>query len=155
MTGRRRMGGVLAALLWLLAGCGGGGGGGGGESDVPVFLIRPGDCFNDPPPERQLEQVDVVTCEQPHDNEVFATVAHPAPRDEAFPGRDAVVAYAEQACPQPFADYVGATYDQSRFTLFPIVPSATTWERGDRQVICALYDHEAGKLTGSARGSAT
>lgn len=138
----------IMAVLLCLAGCGGGG------EDVSVFRIRPGNCFNDPPPERQLEQVDVVACEEPHDNEVFATVTHPAPEGEAFPGREAVVAYAEQTCPQPFAEYVGSTYDQSRFTLFPIVPSADTWEAGDRQVICALYDHQAGKRTGSARGSA-
>lgn len=147
---------LMATLIVLLcaavAGCESGGGSGG--SDVSVFRIRPGDCFNDPPPERQLEQVDVVPCDQPHDNEVFATVDHPAPEGDAFPGREAVVAYAEQACPAPFAEYVGATYDQSRFTLFPIVPSADTWAAGDRQVICALYDHQAGKLTGSVRGSA-
>lgn len=142
---------VAFALLCLAAaGCGGGG----GEDDVSVFQIRPGNCFNDPPAERQLEEVDVVACEEPHDNEVFATVRHPAAEGEAFPGREAVVAYAEQACPQPFAEYVGSTYDQSRFTLFPIVPSADTWAAGDRQIICALYDHQAGKLTGSVRGSA-
>lgn len=141
---------AAAALCLLAAGCGGGGEGG----DVSVFRIRPGDCFNDPPPERQLQQVDVVACEQPHDNEVFATVAHPAPEAAEFPGREVVVAYAEQACPEPFAAYVGANYDQSRYSLFPIVPSADTWGQGDRQIICALYDHEAGKLTGSARGSA-
>lgn len=147
---RRTVAAAAAAACLLAAGCGGG-----GEGEVSVFRIRPGDCFNDPPAERQLEEVDVVPCEQPHDNEVFATVTHPAPEGADFPGRDAVVAYAEQACPQPFADYVGASYDQSRFTLFPIVPSADTWAQGDRQVICALYDHQAGKLTGSARGSGT
>lgn len=150
----RRPGVVVALLLPLLltlAACGGDGGDGDGA--MSVFRIRPGDCFDDPPPERQLEQVDVVPCDQPHDNEVFGTVEHPAASGEPFPGREAVVAYAEQACPAPFADYVGAGYDQSRFTLFPIVPSADTWAEGDRQVICALYDHQAGKLTGSMRGS--
>lgn len=137
---------TLVALL--AAGCGGG-----AAEDVALFRLRPGDCFDDPPDERRLEQVDVVPCEQPHDNEVFATVTHPAPDGEDFPGRDTMIAYAEQACPQPFADYVGAGYDQSRYTLFPIVPSAETWANGDRQVICALYDHQAGKMTGSARGS--
>lgn len=150
MRTRAPLAALLALLCVAVAACGGDGGG----SEVSVFRIRPGDCFNDPPPERQLEQVDVVPCEQPHDNEVFATVEHPAPESEVFPGREAVVAYAEQACPGPFAEYVGATYDQSRFTLFPIVPSADTWAAGDRQVICALYDHQAGKLSGSVRGSA-
>lgn len=150
MRTRAPLAAIIALLCVTVAGCGGGDGG----SDVSVFRIRPGDCFDDPPRERQLEQVDVVPCDQPHDNEVFGTVEHPAPEGEAFPGREAVVAYAEQACPGPFVEYVGATYDQSRFTLFPIVPSADTWAVGDRQVICALYDHQAGKLTGSVRGSA-
>jgi len=142
---------VLAAVLCVaLAACGGGAEPG---SETSVFRIRPGDCFNDPPAERQLDQVDVVRCDQPHDNEVFAAIEHPAAPEEPFPGRDALVGYAEQGCPEPFADYVGATYDQSRFSLFPIVPSADTWAKGDRQIICALYDHRAGKLTGSVRGS--
>jgi hypothetical protein len=147
---RSRRSHALAALLAvLLAACGGGDGG----TDTSVFRIRPGDCFNDPEPGRQLDQVDVTPCDQPHDNEVFGVVEHPA-ADIPFPGHDAIVAHAEQACPAPFADYVGMAYDQSRFSLFPIVPSAETWTQGDRQIICALYDNEAGKLTGSVRGSA-
>lgn len=140
--------GVLA-LGVLVAGCGRGGG-----TDTSVFRMRPGDCFDDPSPGRQLRQVDVTPCAQPHDNEVFGTVEHPAAGDVGFPGHDAIVAHAEQACPAPFAEYVGLAYDQSRFSLFPIVPSAESWAKGDRQIICALYDNEAGKITGSVRGTA-
>lgn len=136
------------ALGLLVAGCGGGG------TDTSVFRIRPGDCFDDPSPGRQLRQIDVTPCVQPHDNEVFGTVEHPATADVAFPGHDAIVAHAEQACPAPFVEYVGMAYDQSRFSLFPIVPSAESWAKGDRQIICALYDNEAGKITGSVRGTA-
>lgn len=141
---------LALALGVLTAGCGGGGSG----TDTSVFRIRPGDCFDDPEPGRQLEQVDVTSCEEPHDNEVFATVDHPADYDVPFPGHDGVVAYAEHACPAPFAEYVGIGYDQSRYSLFPIVPSEETWVKGDRTIICALYDNETGKLTGSVRGTA-
>jgi hypothetical protein len=146
---RRAIAALPAALALLVAaGCGGGG------IDTSVFRIRPGDCFDDPAPGRQLRQVDVTPCDQPHDNEVFATVEHPAGADFPFPGHDGVVAHAEQACPGPFAAYVGIAYAQSRFSLFPIVPSRESWAKGDRQIICALYDNEAGKLTGSVRGTA-
>lgn len=138
--------GITAALL--LSACGGG-----DTSETSVFRIRPGDCFNDPAADRELEQVDVVPCDEPHDNEVFATLEHPPTPDDIYLGRDAIVGYAEQACPEPFNAYVGVAYQRSRFSLFPIVPSEATWAEGDRQIICALYDHQAGKLTGSMRGS--
>lgn len=146
----RRLHALAALLGMLLSACGGDDGG----TDTSVFRTRPGDCFDDPEPGRQLGQLDVTPCDQPHDNEVFATVDHPAPADMPFPGHDGVVAYAEQACPAPFAAYVGIAYAQSRFSLFPIVPSQESWVKGDRQIICALYDNEAGKLTGSVRGTA-
>jgi hypothetical protein len=137
---------LLCALL--LAGCAA------AQSEVSVFRIARGDCFDDAPAGTALEQVDVVACEEPHDNEVFAVVEHPAEAAAAFPGSDAIVSYAESACTEPYRDYVGTAYERSRYSIFPIVPSAATWERGDRQIVCALYDHEAGPVTGSVRDSA-
>lgn len=142
---------VALLLAAVLAGCGGGSEG----AEVSVFQIRPGDCFDDEAAGGQLSQVDVLPCARPHDNEVFAIVEDPAPPDAPFPGSEAVRDAAETRCEEPFAPYVGIAYAQSRYSIFPIVPSQATWERGDRQIICALYDHEAGKLTGSVRGSAT
>lgn len=139
---------VASALLLGAQGCGDGD----GEDGPAALRLRPGDCFDDPA-DGALTQADLVACDQPHDNEVFATIDHPAAAGEGFPGRDAVVAYAEQECVAPFAEYVGRDYDTSRYSLFPVVPSAESWERGDRQIVCALYDHRAGPLTGSARAS--
>lgn len=137
---------LSTALSLALGACGGGDG-------VSVFGLEVGDCFDDPDGQT-VEEVPAVDCGEPHDNEVFALVAHPATPDEGFPGRDAVVATAEELCAGPFEEYVGRSYEESRLYLFPITPSQETWADGDREIVCALYEQDEGKMRGSRRGAA-
>lgn len=138
---------VLSGTLSLgLAACGGG-------AAVSVFGLEAGDCFDDPDGQT-VEEVPAVDCAEPHDNEVFALVEHPAGGDAAFPGRDAVIATAEELCAGPFEEYVGRSYEESRLYLFPITPSQETWAEGDREIVCALYEQDEGKMRGSRRDSA-
>ena len=60
---------------------------------------------------------------------------------------------AQTSCIERFAGYVGRDYDSSSLDVITMYPSRESWQQSDREVMCALYDMEANKLTGSMKGS--
>ena len=50
--------------------------------------------------------------------------------------------------------YVGLAYEESELEVFPITPTEGSWESGDREIICALYNLDFSKITGSMQGAA-
>ncbi len=121
---------------------------------VSVFDLAEGYCFNDPTEGvGAVGELLVVPCEQPHDNEVYALVQHPAEADAPFPAAEALDQYAEEQCRQSFDSYVGIPYDQSALYYWKITPTSDSWAEGDREIICSIYDAEGGSLQGSVQGS--
>ena len=121
------------------------------EGDLGVFGLRPGDCFDDPPgiitEDTEVESVDAIPCDQPHDNEVFHVFELPS---GPFPGDATLNEEAAEVCIPEFEAYTGQDYFESDLDIFPITPTEQTWELGDeRTVVCALYDLDLNKLTGS------
>lgn len=140
---------VLATLTMLLALSLAGCGLLGGEGNV--FELAVGDCFdNAEGSDAEVSDVPIVDCAEPHDNEVFHSFEA---AEGDFPGDDALVEQAEAECLPAFAEYVGAEYADSTLDIFPITPTSGSWENGDREVICALYDVDLEKLEGSMQGS--
>ena len=131
---------ALAALV--VSACGGNG---------PVFTLEVGTCFDDTE-ESQVSSVPEVDCAEPHDNEVFAVFDYT--ETDTFPGSEALNAAATDLCIAQFQDYVGEAYIDSTLEVFPIIPTEASWDEGDREVICGLYNIDFSKLTGSMRGSA-
>ena len=116
-----------------------------------VFELAVGDCFDDDSStDTELSDVPIVDCAEPHDNEVFFTFEL---ADGDFPGDDAILGEAENRCLPAFEEYVGRDYASSELDIFPITPTSGSWDNGDREVICALYDLDLDKLTGSMQGS--
>lgn len=136
---------LLAAVL-LVSGCGLLGGGN-------VFELAVGDCFGDTDDADggRISDVPIVACSEPHDREVFHTFTV---ADGEFPGEDALMAQAEDLCIPVFEEYVGAAYGSgSRLGILPITPTQGSWDNGDREVVCALYDLQGAQLEGSMEGS--
>ena len=129
----------LLALL-LLAACGGEG--------TRVDGIEIGMCFDDQDgPE--VERLPTVPCDEPHENEVFHLYDV---RGDEHPGQEALTVAADEVCRgEPFVDYVGTTVEESRFDVYQILPTEESWEEGDREVVCVLYDPSDNVETGSAR----
>ena len=156
---------LLAGLLLsglLVAACGGAerddSGAIRGGGDLGVFALRVGDCFDDPPGVlsefgAEFTEVDAVPCAEGHDNEVFAIADHPAGVDVSYPGTEALNDYGLVYCLGEFERYVGTPYEVSRLDLWVISPSESSWERDDRELVCALFDLNLQKLTGSMGGS--
>jgi hypothetical protein len=118
---------------------------------VDAFQMRVGDCFNDGSTfdDSEVNSVPGVPCAEPHDNEVYAVYDVTA---QSFPG-DAISEIAHDGCVQRFEAFVGKDYESSSLDIATLYPSRESWQRqNDREVVCAVYDIELSKLTGSVKG---
>ncbi|MCL1692644.1 MAG: septum formation family protein [Actinomycetia bacterium] len=147
MTWLPRVSVLMAVSVLVLAACSS------GDSES-VFDLRPGDCFDDVIENGEIaeesETLPMVDCDDPHDNEAYALYNMD---DGAFPTQAAIDDEAIAKCVPLFEDYVGSEYDTSRLDIFWIFPTAESWDEGDREVACVLYDLDLNKLTGSMANS--
>ena len=70
-----------------------------------------------------------------------------------YPGDAALAAFADDRCLAAFTPYTGLDYRASHFDIANARPDETTWNSGERHVICALHDADFGELVGSARAA--
>jgi len=111
---------------------------------VSVFDLAVGDCTLTPTDVTvEVTKIDRVACSVPHQQEVFAKAAYvdatTAETPDAFPGNDALTAFAQGACAEAFTSYVGVDYRDSRLFFTYLLPSARGWEQDDdRQVVCFI-----------------
>lgn len=128
---------------------------------VSVFELQPGDCLPLTDAEEEAAEVSTVQavpCGEPHSREVFAVLDYGEEGGEdrggAFPGPDALASFADAACADRFADYVGIDYLDSSLFITYLLPNLEGWDKGsDRDVIC-LVTTTGATFTGSAEGSA-
>ena len=117
-----------------------------------VFSLPVGTCFDDQP-EGEISSVPEVDCSEPHDNEVFALINYS--EADTYPGTDQLSEISESLCIAEFEGYVGLDYNSSALAVFPIYPTEESWKNdNDREIICALYNADLSKLTGSMEGAA-
>jgi hypothetical protein len=123
------------------------------EGSLSAFQMRVGDCFDDgtafSEDNASIGSVPGVPCAKPHDNEVYAVFDIDA---ASFPG-DAIAEMAHDACLERFEAFVGKDYESSSLDIATLYPSRESWNsQHDREVVCAVYDVELAKLTGSVQG---
>jgi hypothetical protein len=120
--------------------------------ETTVFSLSVGECFQDDAAgAAEVTDVETVDCDEPHDNEVFHTFELGG---DEYPSDDEIIAAIEEECLDPtFADYFGEPYETSEIEIFPITPTAESWEEvDDREVVCAGYI-EGERVEGSLQGS--
>jgi hypothetical protein len=134
---------VLIALAVLVAACSGN-----------VFDLAIGDCFDDGDIAvggvEEVGDVPMVECAEPHDNEVYAVVTVDS---DVFPGDIAIQSRADEVCHEAFEGFVGLDYQTSTLDFGWLVPTADTWEAGDRVVACFVYRMDLEKVTGTLEGT--
>jgi hypothetical protein len=114
--------------------------------------IGVGTCLKEVYPERDVVR---KNCSARHGSEVVGIVRHPAPPGAPYPQGFDLNFEANDLCRSPFAEYVGATYDQSPSTDgFVTYPTEAEWRRGDRTVVCFAIGKPAVPSIGSVRGTA-
>ena len=122
-----------------------------GAGSVDAFQMRVGDCFDDGSTfnDEEVNSVPGVPCGQPHDNEVYAVFDVSA---SSFPG-EKMADMAHESCVQRFEAFVGKDYESSSLDVATLYPTRESWQQqNDREVICAVYDIDTKKLTGSVKG---
>lgn len=126
------------------------------EGSVDAFTIRVGDCFNDTgsistADGGEVSSLPAVPCSEPHDNEVYAVFDLSV---SEFPEGDAMSEMAFDACRNRFQSFVGVDYESSALDILTLYPTRESWDlQGDREVVCAVFEMNAKKLTGSARNT--
>ena len=121
-----------------------------GEGSIDAFNLRVGDCFDDIDTFDGVSSVPGVPCSEPHDNETYAVFDV---NIADYPGDDGMSELAFDACMDRFEGYVGTDYESSALDITSMFPSPQSWRENDREIVCAVYDMNAQKLTGSTKGS--
>lgn len=110
-----------------------------------VHTLVVGDCFNDT--ETILTSGSAVTdiprenCTLEHDNEVIASIELTQAK---FPGDDAVETMGTERCLPKFEKFIGvSTAEAGTLAYDSFVPSDASWELGDREILCFVYDTAA------------
>ena len=109
-----------------------------------VFSLKTGDCF-DP---QGAQSYTLVSCDSPHQAEVFATFALPGTN---WPGDTAIRAQASGGCASRLTGYVNPQLAISLTSTY-VYPDSIAWQAGTRTVICEVRA-TSGQLTGSVRGA--
>jgi hypothetical protein len=121
--------------------------------DTSVFSLELGQCFNDEVAPGEIQEVPIVPCAQPHDNEVYAVFDMAG--DGAYPGDAVVQQAATDGCLAAFEPFVGLDYQSSVLDASFLSPTAEGWvELGDREIVCYVFRLDRERVTGSLRGTA-
>jgi len=123
------------------------------EGSIDAFAMHVGDCFDDGSTfsgdSPEVSSVAGIPCSTPHDNEVYAVFDVAV---ASFPDGDGMASLAFDSCKERFEAFVGKDYDASSLDIATLYPTRESWNgQHDREVVCAVYDVDQQKLTGSAK----
>ncbi len=108
-----------------------------------LFTLKTGECF-DP----QGQSYSLVSCDSPHQAEVFATFALSGTK---YPGATVIAAQASDGCTSRLTGYVNPQLALSLTSTY-VYPDSVAWQAGTRTVICEVRS-ATGTLTGSVRSA--
>lgn len=130
------------------------------DNTTNVAALSTGDCIEDPGIVAVIENVESVSCAEPHEVEVFAVadLTGPGTADGSrYPGEDEIYESGMEVCVPRFTGYVGSSYESSVYWIDAWTPVEEGWDDGDREVLCVLYeftdDFDLKTSTFSARNS--
>jgi hypothetical protein len=109
-----------------------------------IFALKTGQCID---PNGQ-QAATVVSCNTPHDAEVFAIFSLSGAK---WPGTAAASATASSGCSTRLTGYLNPQLAINLKSTY-IYPGQVAWEAGTRTVICEVQA-SSGQLTGSVRGA--
>lgn len=129
--------GVLA-----LAGCSG---------SVPTAEV--GDCLTLDMNAAEFTELPTTDCANSHTSEVYAKGASTQSSYDYL----AVDQEAQDLCLAEFEPYIGQPYETSSLYVTYITPTTQTWAKGDRELLCLVYEVDDSlnpvNTTGSLKGS--
>ena len=148
---------VATVVVAVLVGCSHAAGSSG--KGTSVFKVKVGACLVPPTSVKaEISSIKVVPCSDPHTQEVFADVKYgpigtsTTQASDVYPGVTSLETFANAACLQQFAGYVGVDYRYSTLYYTYMLPSARSWSANDRTVVCVITT-TGQQLTATVRGS--
>lgn len=114
-----------------------------------VFDLRRGDCTGQTEDPSKVTTIDIVPCDEAHDQEVFAIIQIPG---ADFPGDQALQAQAKKDCAAEFETFVGKAWQESELDFSWLQPTEQSWGQNDRALVCLVID-PAGPVTGTLKGA--
>lgn len=131
----------IAALTAGLSACGG----------SEVFNIEVGACMDSAQlAGDEVSQVTTIDCAEEHDVEAYASTQL---EGDTYPGKDAILAKADEFCLAEFTTFVGvASYEESSLFFSYLYPTEESWnDADDREILCLLIADTP--VTGTLEGS--
>ncbi|WP_288292699.1 septum formation family protein [uncultured Varibaculum sp.] len=138
---------LLVACCGFLSGC--------TSQPVATSDLKVGDCFNMPEevltgtqPAGQVERVD---CEHSHNSQV---VGIKKLSGNSYPGEKQLYELALTECAREFESFVGTSFRDSKWDLYPLSPTETTWkDEGERKLTCVALSlpEQKGSLQDSGK----
>lgn len=113
------------------------------QDSVLLAALAVGDCFNTPDGDGgedidAITAVDIVDCSTPHNGEFVGRGWLGYGNDEPFLGDDRVLDESKAICAELFTDRYGQ--DADGFSWWWWSPFEESWDRGVREVHCAIVD---------------
>lgn len=120
---------------------------------APIPSLETGRCVNGirEGAEVTTQTTRSVDCGKPHDNEVVGTIQYTG---QSGYRKDVLEPFAQTACLEAFAAYVGVDFQVSTLEMIVVTPTDLTWAKGDREIACVVLAGGGGQLTGSVKGTA-
>ncbi len=120
------------------------------QDNIDIFSLKLGDCKMADDTTGEIQDADVVPCDQPHDEEVFFEYT----MDDGEFDAAAIQTAGEEVCyGQNFTDFVGIPWDDSTLDVWYLSPTEQTWNQmNDRLIQCIISD-PAGQTTGTLKDS--
>jgi Septum formation len=113
-----------------------------------------GDCFDVPPGETDISDVQHHPCTEAHTGEVFAVLTHTAAKGEAPPARESLFTFLTTQCGTAFTSYTGLNVEtQEVLDYGAFYPSDKDWNDGDRRITCYAYRIDEGPMSTSVKKS--
>jgi hypothetical protein len=114
-----------------------------------VFDLGVGDCVASETAGDVVEEVPIVSCEEPHLSEVY--FSHIIEADE-LPDEAGMQTLVEDVCLTEFQNFVGLDYYESALEVTWLEPTPESWEAGDHELLCLVQD-PSGNVTGTLEGA--
>jgi hypothetical protein len=116
-----------------------------------VLELAVGTCVNDAetPLGADLAEVPTVSCNEPHDSELYAIVSA---TDGPYPGVHTLVGEGQDKCQAVFAEFVGIDFRSSLLDYHFYYPTPSSWAQGDRSIYCMVIDPGL-KVIGTLQGA--
>lgn len=140
----------VAAFLGVIVG----GALAGWYDQTSVHNLEVGQCIQFDTSATEQSYVDDVECDLPHDGEVYAVRELLEAGGDLYPGAAAIEDDAAEICEgRAFENFIGASFERSELAYYVMMPTRTSWDGGDRRVLCLAITADGSELTESVEGS--